>query len=108
MSGSVGVERIFPINLPALQKLKLTKEVKYVELVSSTLEILLVKKLKLKKEDTKTNLYFLKIRAATLLRLFLLNFYSRFKQNHSIISLKFPIFGRFYKLYSKQTHNIHV
>jgi large subunit ribosomal protein L19 len=26
MSGSVGVERIFPVNLPALQKLKSTKK----------------------------------------------------------------------------------
>jgi ribosomal protein L19 len=31
MSGSVGVERIFPVNLPALQKLKSTK-VQFVEL----------------------------------------------------------------------------
>lgn len=39
---------------------------------------------------------------------FFIEFYSRFKQIHPIISFKFPIFGRFYKLYSKQTHNIHV
>jgi hypothetical protein len=43
MSGSVGVERIFPVNLPALQKLKSTKKVQFVELEFSTLENLLVK-----------------------------------------------------------------
>jgi large subunit ribosomal protein L19 len=51
MSGSVGVERIFPVNLPALQKIESTKEVKFVELEFSTLENLLVKKQKLEKEE---------------------------------------------------------
>jgi ribosomal protein L19 len=35
MSG-IGVERIFPVNLPALQKLKSTKKVQFVELEFST------------------------------------------------------------------------
>jgi hypothetical protein len=55
MSGSVGVERIFPVNLPALQKLKSTK-VQFVELEFSTLENLLVKAKKDKK-DSQTSLY---------------------------------------------------
>mgnify|MGYP002142918689 FL=1 len=33
---------------------------------------------------------------------FFIEFYSRFKQNRPIISFKFPIFGRFYKLYSNK------
>ena len=56
MSGTIGVERIFPVNLPAFKKLKLTKEVKYVELVFSTLEVLLVKKLELLKKE-ENNLF---------------------------------------------------
>jgi ribosomal protein L19 len=43
MSGSVGVERIFPVNLPALQKVEINKK-RFVELEFSTLENLLVKK----------------------------------------------------------------
>jgi ribosomal protein L19 len=32
MSGAVGVERIFPVNLPALQKFEINKKVQFVEL----------------------------------------------------------------------------
>jgi len=51
MSGTIGVERIFPVNLPALQKIEVNKRGKVEELVSFTLENLLVKKQELKKED---------------------------------------------------------
>ena len=44
MSGTVGVERIFPINLPALQKIEVNKEVKLGEQEYSISEVLLVKK----------------------------------------------------------------
>ena len=51
MSGTVGVERIFPMNLPSIQKIEVNKKVKFVELVFFTLEILLVKKQELQKKE---------------------------------------------------------
>jgi hypothetical protein len=54
MSGSVGVERIFPVNLLALQKSWNQQKVQFVELEFSTSENLLVKKAKIKtKEDSQ-------------------------------------------------------
>jgi len=38
MSGTIGIERIFPFNLPAIQKMKLTKEVELEDRESFTLE----------------------------------------------------------------------
>src|SRR5210317_2106777 len=49
MSGTIGVERIFPVNMPALQKVEINKKVKYEELVYFTLEVLQVKKPESKK-----------------------------------------------------------
>ena len=56
MSGSIGVERIFPINSPSIQKLRLIKEVKSEEHVFSISEILQVKKQKLKRKEIKIRL----------------------------------------------------
>ena len=43
MSGDVGVERVFPINMPALQKIEVDRRGKLEDLEFSTLEILEVK-----------------------------------------------------------------
>ncbi len=56
MSGTIGVERIFPVNMPAFKKLKSIKKVKYVEQGSFTLEVLPVKKQELKKKDVNKRL----------------------------------------------------
>lgn len=53
MSGTIGVERIFPVNMPALQKLRSIKEVKCVEQGSFISEVLPVKKPELKKKESK-------------------------------------------------------
>ena len=53
MSGTVGVERIFPVNLPSIQKIEINKKGRVRELVFSTLEVLLVKKLELLKKGDK-------------------------------------------------------
>jgi hypothetical protein len=58
MSGSVGVERIFPVNLPALQKVEINK-VQFVELEFSTLENLLVKA-KIKDKEDSQHLFIIK------------------------------------------------
>ena len=74
MSGSVGVERIFPVNLPALQKVEINKKGavrrarifyfreltgKFVELEFSNLENLPVKKRKLEtKEDSQLSNFY--------------------------------------------------
>jgi ribosomal protein L19 len=55
MSGDVGVERVFPINMPALQKSRLTEEVELEELESTTSEILEVKKRESKTLLTRRN-----------------------------------------------------
>ena len=44
MSGSIGVERIFPINSPSIQKIEINKRGKVREYVFSISEILQVKK----------------------------------------------------------------
>lgn len=75
MSGAIGVERIFPVNLPALQKLKSTRKVLFVELEFSTSENLLVKKLRLKiKEDNHLSNCYKKLVSYHLKRVFFMPF----------------------------------
>ena len=68
MSGTVGVERIFPINLPALQKIEVNKRGKVRRLVSTTLENYAVKKHASKSVNVNI---FLKVAVAFFYRLFL-------------------------------------
>jgi large subunit ribosomal protein L19 len=55
MSGDVGVERVFPINMPALQKIEVDRRGKLEDLEFSTSEILEVKKQESKTLLTKSN-----------------------------------------------------
>ena len=61
MSGTVGVERIFPINLPALQKIEVNKRGKVRRARISTLENYAVKKARIKERQHK---YILKVAVA--------------------------------------------
>ncbi len=58
MSGAIGVERIFPVNLPALQKVEINKKGAVRRARIYYLENLLVKKQKLEtKEDSQISFY---------------------------------------------------
>jgi hypothetical protein len=61
VSGSVGVERIFPVNLPALQKVEINKKVQFVELEFSTSENLLVKKQNQRQKKIVKYLFIIKV-----------------------------------------------
>ena len=55
MSGTVGVERIFPIESPAIDSIEVNKLVKYVALNCTTCVLLPAKKLESKKKELTAN-----------------------------------------------------